>query len=73
MSTARVTPSMSQEKNVLHAHYVSASGILALWNRSVRPRVRWPEEEFYVSERGLPLVMPCCEFWNQDLLPRTCG
>ena len=49
MSTARVTPFMRQEKNVLHAVYLSASCGLALWNRNLRPRVRWLEEEMEVG------------------------
>lgn len=48
MSTARVTPFMKQEKNVLHAVYSSASCGLAWWNRNLRPCVRWPLEEMEV-------------------------
>jgi len=55
MSTARVTPFMRQEKNVLHAVYLSASCGLALWNRNLRPRVRWPEEEMEV---GFAEILP---------------
>lgn len=65
MSTARVTPFMRQEKNVLHAVYLSASCGLAMWNRNLRPRVRWPEEEmevgfaeFFVLPPSLPLLVP---------------
>ncbi|KAM3573109.1 hypothetical protein VYU27_004920 [Nannochloropsis oceanica] len=56
MSTARVTPFMKQEKNVLHAVYSSASCGLAWWNRNLRPCVRWPLEE--MEETGSLLLTP---------------
>jgi hypothetical protein len=55
MSTARVMPFMRQEKNVLHAVYLSASCGLAMWNRNLRPCVRWLEEEMEV---GSPVDTP---------------
>ena len=56
MSTARVTPLMRQAGNVLHAVYLSATCGLAVWNRKLRPRLRWPEEE--MDEAGSVEVLP---------------
>lgn len=56
MSTARVTPLMRQRGNALHAVYLSATCGLAIWNRNVRPRLRWPEEE--MDETGSIEVLP---------------
>lgn len=56
MSTARVTPLMRQHGNTLHAVYLSATCGLALWNRKLRPRLRWPEGE--MDEAGSIEVLP---------------
>lgn len=56
MSTARVMPRMQQEGNTLSVLYLSRTCVQALWNRSLRPRVRWNVDEF--DEHGSFEVMP---------------
>lgn len=54
LSTARVIPLMQQRGNKLSALYLSATCVQAIWNRSLRPRVRWRTEDF--DEHGTLLL-----------------